>query len=330
MYCIGSFAFKNKNPMIERFKIYILFFFIALGITFFVTKERYILNVDQKLERHTHVLNHTAENLYNYRIFPTICIEQIKQVTNLCTDNQKNSFLFAVCIFSFITYWLTLLSMYSFFRSIDLEELKSIISVLLWVVILPFSITGWDEIGDILNLCFFAFAFTAMLRGNLVNAALTIALASLNKEQAILIPIFYFVGFFDNKANIVNHLSRTFLLLSVFILTTLLLHVWVGQHPHSTFESSFFGTDYLYNLNNPEWVIVWILSLGVFIPFALQQLKDKHPFLRNNALITLPLFYIIIFFLRARMREIDKAFILHLILIPMAVQTLFPTRRKAS
>lgn len=326
---IGSFSFYiNTITMLERFRIYILFFFIALGITFFVAKEEYIPNTDVKLKRHTEVLNHTAENIYKYRIFPTVCIEQIKHLTSLFTDNEKESFIIAVCVFGFISYWLTLLSMYLFFQNTGLEELTAIISVLLWVIILPFSITGWDEIGDILNVFFFSIAFSAMLQGSISVVVLTIIIASFNKEQAVLIPIFYCVGFFEKKFEIVRHFVKTAILLSVFFVSTFILHLAVGWGQNGTIESSYFGTDYHYNLQNPEWIIVWVLSLGIFVLYAIPRWKDQHPFLKNNALITLPLFYIVVFFIRARMREIDKAFILHLILIPMAVNTLFSKLNK--
>lgn len=314
--------------ILEKFRIEFLFFFIALGITFFLAKEQYIPNLDLKIERHNQVLTHTTENLYNYRVLPSLLTEPVYKSASSLTNNPQTSYIIAFCFVSVLVYAFTLLSMYKFFCDNGLEEVHAVISCLLWVTVLPVSLTGWDEIGDILNLCLFASTFRYMLKGSMLKVVLCTFIAAWNKEQSVLLPIFYLVGFGGGEEKLSTIAKNTVIIISVFFISTAMLHLFVGQHQQSTITSSYFGTDFYYNINNPEWIIIWLLSLGIFVVFIPLQWKTNNNFLRRNVVITLPLFYILVFFIRARMREIDKAFILHLFLIPMAVRSLLLGREK--
>lgn len=314
--------------ILEKFRIEFLFFFIALGITFFHAKEQYIPNLNLKIERHNQVLTHSAENLYNYRVLPSLLTEPVYKSALLFINNSHTSYIIAFCFVGVFVYWFTLLSIYKFFSENGLEEVHALISCLLWVAVLPISLTGWDEIGDILNLCLFASTFRYMIKGSMPKVVLCTFIASWNKEQSVLLPIFYLVGFSGGEEKQATTVKNTVIIVAAFFISTVMLHLFVGQHQHSSITSSYFGTDFYYNINNPEWLIVWLLSLGIFVVFIPLQWKKNNNFLRRNVVITLPLFYVLIFFIRARMREIDKAFILHLFLIPMAVRSLLLYKEK--
>jgi hypothetical protein len=63
--------------------------------------------------------------------------------------------------------------------------------------------------------------------------------------------------------------------------------------------------------------------------YALKNLKLKPDFLKRNLFTIIPVFYVFVFFFMARMREIDKALTIFLILIPLAVYSLFPSLVKS-
>lgn len=301
----------------------LFFLFFSLGITFFMVRYQYRPHIEEKFQRHEQVLSHTAENLYNYRVLPSLLTECIRvPITTVLSTSPVTSFLMAAILLSAITYYATQWAMFRFFIKTGLDDVSAFGGVILWVIILPFSLTGWDEIGDILNLFFFAVIFTHFLEGRILLSLIYLALSAWNKEQTLLIPIFYAVGTFPLKKNVKTTVLNIIFFVGAIIISTFFLHLFVGQSKTSSLTSSYFGTDYLYNIHHPEWIITWILSLGIAIIFAIPSISSAHPFLRYNTLITLPLFYVIIFFIRARMREIDKAFMLHLFLIPIAMQTL--------
>ena len=86
----------------------------------------------------------------------------------------------------------------------------------------------------------------------------------------------------------------------------------------------FFTKDASFNLSHPDFVLLWAVMIIPLLYFALKDLRLKPEFLRRNLLVTLPAFYVFVFFFMARMREIDKALTIFLILIPLALITLLP------
>lgn len=317
--CMNSLLLSISGKKVLPF----LFLFFSLGITFFMVRYQYRPHSEEKFQRHEQVLAHSAENLYNYRVLPVLMTECLRlPIAAVFKVSQNVSFFFAVVLISILVYYVTQWAMFRFFIQTGLDELSAFGGVVLWVIILPYSLTGWDEIGDILNLFFFAVIFTHFLEGRIYHSLIPLALSAWNKEQTLLIPVFYAVGLLYTRNDYKTYVKNIVILCTTMMISTMLLHLFVGQSEKSTVASSYFGTDFLYNIHHPEWIVTWILSLGVIIFFAIPSISSAHPFLRYNSLITLPLFYIVVFFIRARMREIDKAFILHLFFIPLAVKTL--------
>ncbi|HRE58741.1 MAG TPA: hypothetical protein PLW09_13050 [Candidatus Kapabacteria bacterium] len=310
------------NVSKEQKAVSILFLFFALSITFFMTRSQYMPNINEKYHRHYAVIHHNADNLYNYRILPSLATELLRQPLSIFIHNTTQSFLIATIVWSILVYFCTQWAMFCFFRQTGLDYISAFVGVMLWVIILPQSLTGWDESGDILNLCFFALVSKNFLEGNIVRSIVPLFLSAWNKEQTLLLPVFYFIGTVFAEKNTKKVFLNTLYIAFVIVSSTVLLHIFVGSHSSSTLSSSYLGTDYLYNIQHPEWILTWLLSLGVFVFFAIPSLEQSLPFLRYNLMFTLPVFYVLVFFVRARMREIDKAFILHLFLIPLAMQTL--------
>jgi hypothetical protein len=60
--------------------------------------------------------------------------------------------------------------------------------------------------------------------------------------------------------------------------------------------------------------------------FALRKIADKPEFLRRILFTVIPAFYLLAFFFIARLREMDKALTIFLIIIPLAVISLFPSQ----
>ncbi|MFI5145389.1 MAG: hypothetical protein ACHQJ4_07310, partial [Ignavibacteria bacterium] len=88
--------------------------------------------------------------------------------------------------------------------------------------------------------------------------------------------------------------------------------------------------DMIFNMHNPNFILLWAILIIPLAYFAFKDFGSKPKFLKTNILTVIPAFYLIAFFILARVREIDKALTIFLILIPLALFSLFPSRLKTN
>ena len=88
--------------------------------------------------------------------------------------------------------------------------------------------------------------------------------------------------------------------------------------------------DLQFNLTHPDFVPLWIIMIVPLLFFALKDFKIKPEFLKRSLIFVLPLFYFIAFLFIARMREIDKALTIFVILIPLALFSLVPYTKRTT
>ncbi|MGH2575048.1 MAG: hypothetical protein ACRDFC_05035, partial [Ignavibacteria bacterium] len=90
----------------------------------------------------------------------------------------------------------------------------------------------------------------------------------------------------------------------------------------------FFTKDAAFNLNHPGFVILWVFMIAPLLYFAIKSFKSKPEFLRRSLTYVIPAFYVVAFFFIGRMREIDKALTIFVILIPLALFSFIPKNLK--
>jgi len=93
-------------------------------------------------------------------------------------------------------------------------------------------------------------------------------------------------------------------------------HTWSGRG------------EMFYNIHNPKFILTWGILILPLLLYSLKSFKMKPEFLKINFLTVIPVFYVIIFLLVARLEEIDKALTMFLFLIPLALFTLVPSHVK--
>jgi hypothetical protein len=315
------FVEKMKRQLFEH-RFTILFLFLAFSFTFYYAKYNYRQAYDEKVDRHVQTLTHTAPYPYAYRVLQTYLTEVVRLPLGAFV-NYKKSFLAACVVVSFVFYFL---AFWLFFKYLLLwfDESLALVGTLLFIAALPISLTGWDETGDIIMLVVFETAFLLMFARKSYWLLLVIFIGAFNREQTVLVAAFYFFSRAKHLREFKAYLNAAMMVLA-FLTGWGVLHLWVGTPAALTQNaSSYLSDDFYFNLQHLGWIPIWTASIGVLLVFAAMDLKKKPEFLRMNFLTTLPIFFFIMYLLRARLREIDKAFAIHLILIPLALFTLFP------
>jgi hypothetical protein len=184
-------------------------------------------------------------------------------------------------------------------------------------------------LGDITTagLMAMGFYFINSGRENLVFPVLLIG--AFNELQIILLILFYFFG---KKNNIASKKVwiRASLMLIAFAVTYVLIFLSRGGALALDISTWSGRKDMHFNISNPNFIILWVVLILPLLYYALRDFKSKPEFLRINLMIVVPVFYIIVFFVLARMREIDKALTIFLIAIPLALHSLIPSHLKTN
>jgi hypothetical protein len=236
--------------------------------------------------------------------------------------SEKVSFLAAYLIQNIIVYFFMLL-MAAYFFLLWFDKTGAIVGVLIFALLVPLSLTGYDTLGDMTTAGFMSLGFFLINKRRILYLYPLVFAGTFNELQIILLIAFYFFG---AKANIRSGKVwiHSVILTLTFVLAYGIIYLIRGGHAGSTEFVWFFTKDASFNLSHPDFILLWAVMIIPMLYFVLKELKTKPEFLRRNLLITLPLFYVIAFFFIARMREIDKALTIFLILIPLALITILP------
>jgi len=282
-------------------------------------------NYEQKLIRHISIINTSIEYPYSYRVLNPY-------ITNMWFSAGKNflpekaAFLAAYALQGFIVY-LFLVWTFTKYCRIWLDELGTIVSLLVLALIVPLSLTGYDNLGDITTagMMGLGFYFINMNKTNYLFPLMF--LGAFNELQMVLLAGFYFIA---KKSNFTNRKVwlNTILLVLTFAAGYYIVYLLRGGSPLLDnllwlyTKDSKEMTDLQYNLSHPGFIPLWLILVLPLLFYAVRDLKNKPEFLKRSLFIMLPLFYVIAFLFIARMREIDKALTIFIVLIPMAVMSL--------
>lgn len=311
--------------MIEKNKIYFLVFFISLILGYFQLVRTDAPNYDLKLKRHTSIIENNIEYPYKYRLLNPYVTEIWHTAFKLFLT-QKAAFLAAYFIQNILVFSFMLFCLLKFFR-LWFDDTGGVIALLIFSVLVPLSLTGYDVLGDMTTAGIMALGFYFINTQKIKLIYPLIFIAAFNELQLILLTAFYF---FSQRAGIKKPQVwiNSILLALTFIAAYGIIYLIRGGSAGSGDINWYFTKDAAFNIANKDWIPLWIIMTAPLLYFAVKGFKTKPEFLKNSFLIVLPLFYFGAFFFIARMREIDKALTIFTILIPLALYTIFPNHIK--
>jgi hypothetical protein len=278
-----------------------------------------------KLIRHTSIIKNSIEYPYKYRLLNPYMVNSTFTLFKIFLP-EKPAFLFAYSVQNLIVYFFMLLMAANFFF-IWFDEIGTAIGVLMFAVLVPLSLTGYDNLGDMTTAGLMTLGFYLIFNGRIILLYPLMFLGAFNEIQVILLIMFYLWGSRKNL-KMGKVWFHSFFLAVTFVLTYVIIYLLRGGHAGTEDYIWYFTKDAAFNSSHPDFVILWIIMIVPLLVIALKGIKAKPEFLRRNLFITLPLFYVLVFFFMARMREIDKALIIFVILIPLALFNLLPAHLK--
>jgi hypothetical protein len=213
------------------------------------------------------------------------------------------------------------------FFALWFDDNGSIIGTLFFALLIPLSLTGCDTLGDMTTAGIMATAFYLFNTGKEKWLFPLVFISAFNELQLILIIAFYFLA---KRSNLTDKKVwiNSVLLAIVFLAAYYIIYLIRGGYASDDDYKWYFTKDAAFNVGHKDWILLWIIMICPFIPFVINGFKTKPEFLRNSVLTVLPLFYLFSFFFIARLREIDKALTIFIILIPLALFSLIPKHVK--
>jgi hypothetical protein len=278
-------------------------------------------NFDLKYTRHSSIISNSIEYPYKYRLLNPFITEIYFSVFKTVLP-EKPAFLIAYAVQNLIVYSFLF---FTFVRLLLLwfNETGAAAGLLIFALLVPLSLTGYDTLGDITTAGLMALGFYCIIQNKVSLLYPVIFIGSFNELQVILIVWFYL---FSNRGNILSGKVwlNSFMLTITFVIGYVIIFLLRGGEAGSEAIIWFFTKDAAFNLTHPDFILLWAIMILPLLYFAVMDFKAKPEFLRRNLLTVIPLFYVIVFFFTARMREIDKALAIFIILIPLALHSLMP------
>ncbi len=310
---------KAKN------KIYFLVFFIALILAYFQTLRIDAPNYDLKLTRHTSIIQNSAEYPYKYRLLnpfiTNIWFTGLKLVLS-----EKAAFIGAYFFQNILIFSFMLFSVFGFFK-FWFDDTGAVVSLLLFSVIVPLSLTGYDVLGDMTTAGIMSLGFTYIVSGKEKYLYPLLFISAFNELQLILLIAFYFFSKISNLKEPKVYL-KSFLMIVIFAAAYAVIYFLRGGYAASEDVNWYFTKDAAFNIAHKDWIPLWFIMIAPLFYFAIKGFRTKPEFLKNSLIIVLPLFYFCAFFFIARLREIDKALTIFVILIPLALLSVLPSHLK--
>jgi hypothetical protein len=300
-------------------------FFAAVILAYYQSIRIDAPNYEMKLKRHSTIIDNSIEYPYKYRLLNPYMANVTFSLFKLALP-EKPAFLFAYSVQNIIIYFFLLLMAANFFY-LWFDGLGAAVSLLMFALLIPLSLTGYDNLGDMTTAGLMALGFYFIVTGKIFYLYPLVFIGAFNELQIILLVMFYFWGAKGNIKSFKVWINSS-LLIVVFIIAYAVIYLIRGGHAGGDDYVWYFTKDSVFNAAHPDFVILWIVMIVPLLFLALRGIKAKPEFLRRNLFITLPLFYIGAFFFIARMREIDKALTIFLILIPLTVYNLMPEHIK--
>ena len=308
-------------------KIIFFILFSAVILAYYQTLRVDAPEYNKKLIRHSSIINNTAEYPYKYRLLNPFITHVYFSALKLFIS-EKASFVLAYFIQNLIVYGLLMLAVFNLF-GIWFDDTGAVSGMLLFAILIPLSLTGYDTLGDMTTAALMAFGFCCINKSKIFMLFPIVFIGTFNEMQILMLIIFYFIGSKQNLTDKKAWLNAIGLVITFAIAYAVIYLIRGGQAGKEDFIW-FFTKDASFNIAHKNWMVLWFLMIAPFLYFVFKEFKPKPEFLRRNLLFTLPVFYFGAFFFMGRLREIDKALTIFLILIPLSLFTLIPSHIKKS
>jgi hypothetical protein len=312
--------------VINKNRLYFAVFFTAVILAYFQTVRIDAPNYELKLKRHNSIIENNIEYPYKYRLINPF-ITQIWFTACKLVLPERAAFILAYFVQNILVYGFMLFAVFRFF-SLWFDDSGALISLLLFALLVPLSLTGYDTLGDMTTAGVMAVGFGFIVKDKIKFLYPLIFIAAFNELQAILLIPFYF---FAKKSNLMDKKIwiNSILLLLTFVIAYAIIYLIRGGQAGGGDVQGFFTKDAAFNIAHKDWIALWFLMTAPLLYFAIKDFKSKPEFLKRSALIVLPLFYFIAFFFVARLREMDKALTIFIVLIPLALFCIIPKHIKS-
>jgi hypothetical protein len=306
-------------------KLYFVVFFTAVILAYFQTVRTDAPNYDLKLTRHTGIINNTIEYPYKYRLLNPYIAEVWFSAAKIVTAEQP-AFYIAYFIQNILVFCFLMFASAKFF-GLWFDDTGTLVSLLLFAIVIPLSLTGYDVLGDMTTAGIMALGFFFINTGREKFIYPLMFIGAFNELQMVLLAAFYF---FAKRSNLTDKTVwlNSLLYTLTFAAGYAIVYALRGGTPGGGDVQWYFTKDAAFNMANKDWILLWAIMILPLLVFVVKGFRFKPEFLKRNALMTLPLFYFAAFFFIARMREIDKALTIFLILIPLALYSIIPNHIK--
>lgn len=306
-------------------KLYFVVFFTAVILAYFQTVRTDAPNYELKLTRHTTIINNTAEYPYKYRLLNPFIAEVWFSAAKMVVA-EKPAFYIAYLIQNILVFGFLMFAAAKFF-GLWFDDTGTLVSLLLFAVLIPLSLTGYDVLGDMTTAGIMALGFYFMNTGKEKFIYPLMFIGAFNELQLVLLVAFYFLA---KRSNLTNKTVwiNSFLFTVTFAAGYAIVYFIRGGSPGGEDVQWYFTKDAAFNIANKDWMVLWAIMILPLLVFVIKGFRHKPEFLKRSAMLTLPIFYFAAFFFIARMREIDKALTIFLIIIPLALYSIIPSHIK--
>jgi hypothetical protein len=295
--------------------VFILIILLAL------TSQRIVYNVvlypmlEWKIENQNAALRGEIGAPYQYRILkPVVCKLFDSMLRPLIKDEvsrYKIIYKGLLIALFFSIYLLFFLFLKNFFC-----DMTSIIGLLLLQVLVPLATTAnlWEE-GDYINLLFYLLALYVIFKNREYWLPLIVAVAALNREQAIYILVFYAAYAWEQKK---LFKSKSVLLIMcgaiLYGAVVICLRLYFGYKPNP------FTVSLVTKINLTEFSIIrlWVEQVLIFVILSIASYKKSRLFFKLAFLSLIP--YTVLFFFFGVAGELAKFLPAFVIMITMTLQ----------
>ncbi|MFI5370371.1 MAG: hypothetical protein ACHQ52_02360 [Candidatus Eisenbacteria bacterium] len=250
-------------------------------------------NFEGRLALHRQILDGTAVAPYRYRILvPLMCEALVRLLSTVLT--LKQSFLLAYAVYDAAAILFLLIVLFAWFRALFSRE-QSLLGVLFVVAVMPMALRGhYYQPWSLLEPGLFTASLLSIYRRRYWLLALITAVATLNRETGIFIPLAFLLSNVDigssrrDRAPGVRQwpaLCAGYVLLWAFVYGA--LRVMRGETPHMYGLGEIWAANTAkHNLVNTPLHI--ILFLGAFWAFAAMGYRHAPAFLKRVTWVVPP------------------------------------------
>ncbi len=277
----------------NRNSLFFVIFFTALILSYYQTLRIDAPNYDQKFARHDSIVSNTIGYPYKYRVLNPYIANISFSVFKMVLP-EKAPFLLAYFIENILVYSFLL---FAFFKFLGLffDDTGTAIGLLLFAMLVPLSLTWWDNLGDMTTAGMMSLGFYFINSNKVKYLYPIIFIGAFNELQIVLLILFYF---FSKRSNLTNKKVwiNCIALTALFFAAYYIIYLIRGGQAGTGDFKWYFTKDLPFNISKKDWIILWVIMITPYIFFAAKDFKTKPEFLRRNAVIVLPVFYFAVFF----------------------------------